>query len=216
MLVDSREAFVRSMNAALVAHGAAAREPDTLVRYLGPPLHATFAELMGGEEHVDACVAAYRSRYHDEGFAESVVFDGIPEALDALRAAGLPLVVATSKSVDSAVPLLAALGLAERFIAIIGPAVPRPKIVLEPKHPSRTVGLGQCIVAHVHDSAGHPLEGLVVHFVDSGPNPHRKSIVTDSFGTATFCYFGKHVGKDRVKASVQKIDAKPATITWKH
>jgi phosphoglycolate phosphatase len=54
--------------------------------------------------------------------AESAVFDGIPEVLDAL-AQTMPLVVATSKSQALAEPLLEQLGLRDRFAAIYGPSL---------------------------------------------------------------------------------------------
>jgi len=122
VLVDSRIAFVRSVNAALEEHGLPEREPAELHPYLGPPLHRTFASLGAGEEQVDTLVVSYRARYRSTMAEESAVFDGIPEALDAL-AATMPLVVATSKSRALAEPLLEQLGLLHRFQAVHGPSL---------------------------------------------------------------------------------------------
>ncbi len=47
VLADSRIAFARCVNAALVAAGVPERPAADLHRYLGPPLHATFVELTG-------------------------------------------------------------------------------------------------------------------------------------------------------------------------
>jgi phosphoglycolate phosphatase len=122
VLVDSRVAFVRSINAALGEHGLPEREADELHPYLGPPLHRTFASLGADEEQVDALVVSYRARYRSKMAAESAVFEGIPETLERL-AETMPLVVATSKSRALAEPLLEQLGLRDRFRAIYGPSL---------------------------------------------------------------------------------------------
>jgi phosphoglycolate phosphatase len=122
VLVDSRTAFTRSINAALAEHGLPERDAEELHPYLGPPLHRTFAALGAVEDQVDALVLSYRARYGTTMAAESAVFDGIPEALDAL-AAVMPLVVATSKSQALAEPLLEQLGLRDRFQAVHGPSL---------------------------------------------------------------------------------------------
>lgn|SRR4051812_13031200 len=123
VLVDSRTAFARSVNAALAEHGLAQRADDELHRHLGPPLHRTFATLgAADDEQVDALVLSYRARYRTTMADESTVFDGIPEALDAL-AGTVPLVVATSKSQVLAESLLDQLGLREYFGAVHGPSL---------------------------------------------------------------------------------------------
>jgi phosphoglycolate phosphatase len=122
VLVDSRTAFVRSINHALVEHGLPERETAELLPYLGPPLHRTFATLAAEAEQVDALVVSYRARYRSTMAAESAVFAGIPEALERL-AASMPLVVATSKSRALAEPLLEQLGLLHRFQAVHGPSL---------------------------------------------------------------------------------------------
>jgi phosphoglycolate phosphatase len=122
VLVDSRTAFARSINAALVEHGLPERADDELHTYLGPPLHRTFEALGGVDDQVDALVLSYRARYRTTMADESAVFAGIPEALEAL-AEVMPLVVATSKSQALAEPLLEQLGLRDRFQAVHGPSL---------------------------------------------------------------------------------------------
>jgi len=122
VLVDSRVAFVRSVNAALGEHGLPERAADEIHPFLGPPLHRTFASLGAEAGQVDALVVSYRARYRAKMAQESAVFAGIPEALERL-AATMPLVVATSKPRALAEPLLEQLGLRERFQAVYGPAL---------------------------------------------------------------------------------------------
>src|SRR3954471_19565769 len=123
VLVDSRTAFARSVNAALAEHGLAQRADDELHRHLGPPLHRTFATLGAADaEQVDALVLSYRARYRTTMAAESAVFDGIPEALAELASA-VRLVVATSKSRPLAEPLLEQMELRKHFVAVHGPSL---------------------------------------------------------------------------------------------
>jgi phosphoglycolate phosphatase len=126
VLVDSRIAFTRSMNAALVEHGLPERSAEALHPFLGPPLHRTFATLAAesgaGEEVVDGLVLTYRARYRASAVAESAVFPGMADALAEL-AAVMPLVVATSKSKALAEPLLEELELRSYFQAVHGPSL---------------------------------------------------------------------------------------------
>ena len=119
VLVDSRTAFARSLNAALAANGLRERPEHELHRYIGPPLHATLAEL-GAGDRVQPCVDAYRARYRSHSAAETEVVPGIEEILARL-ADQVPLVVATSKSQALAEPLLDALALRRYFTAVVGP-----------------------------------------------------------------------------------------------
>ena len=120
VLVDSRVPFARCLNAALEAHGFAARPAAELHRYLGPPLYLTFLEMTGDEATAESCLRAYRSRYATTMVAETPVFPGIREAVRML-AASVPLVVATSKSRPLAQALLDGLELSGDFSAIVGP-----------------------------------------------------------------------------------------------
>ena len=123
VLVDSRVAFARSVNAALAEHGLPERPMTELYAYLGPPLHRTFATLVGAREDlVDGLVLSYRARYRAMAVGESAVFEGVPAALGEL-AAVMPLVVATSKPQAMAEPLLEELGLRGFFQAVHGPAL---------------------------------------------------------------------------------------------
>ncbi|MEN3285398.1 MAG: phosphoglycolate phosphatase [Solirubrobacteraceae bacterium] len=123
VLVDSRAAISGAMNHALGANGFPRRSAAELYRFIGPPLALGFAELTGqpaDSAAVVACVLAYRERYAVTSLTETVVFPGIAEALDEL-ARHHRLAVATSKVRALAEPLLAALGLRERFDVVAGP-----------------------------------------------------------------------------------------------
>lgn len=72
--------------------------PETLRRFIGPPLFDSFSKLCGmnGQE-AEQAIRLYRENYKNGGIYNNSVYDGIPETLEALRNAGLRLAVATSK-----------------------------------------------------------------------------------------------------------------------
>ena len=124
VLVDSRTAISGAMNHALAANGFSPRPEAQLYRFIGPPLAVGFAKLIGqplGSGAVVACVGSYRERYAVSSLTETEVFAGIPEALAELERRGRRLAVATSKTLALAEPLLAALGLRERFDVVAAP-----------------------------------------------------------------------------------------------
>lgn len=86
---------------------------------IGRPLVDIFERWATDRAHRDALVAAYRThndRVHDAMVAP---FPGMPEALDALRAAGIALAVVTSKTRSFAVRGLRVAGLEQHFAAIV-------------------------------------------------------------------------------------------------
>jgi phosphoglycolate phosphatase len=125
VIVDSRTAVTRSINHALTSHGFPEQDPETLYRFIGPPLEAAFetllGELDGDSGRAPALVKAYRERYRDAAATETRVYPGMAELLQQL--APLPLAVATLKPRQFAGPLLAELGLTHHFVAIEGPAL---------------------------------------------------------------------------------------------
>jgi len=130
-LIDSRVPIVSAMNAALAAHGEPTREPSELYRYLGPPTHWSFADLLGGDgPRVQPLVDTYRAEYLRIAEDQTTVFDGIEDLLRDLRDSGVAVAVATSKILAAAEPLLVSLGLREFIDAVAGPAV---DAVNEPK-----------------------------------------------------------------------------------
>ena len=64
--------------------------------------------------------AIHRERYGDVGYAENVLYPGIPEVLQRLVAAGVNLAVCTSKRVDLAKKVLERFGLRSYFTFVCG------------------------------------------------------------------------------------------------
>jgi pyrophosphatase PpaX len=100
-------------------------------RTMGRPLREVFESVARTPAEAEAMVRAYREHNHARHDQEIRPFEGVPEALDALRAAGARLAVVTSKVRAMAERGLRVNGLAVEVV--IGPDdVPRPKPAPDP------------------------------------------------------------------------------------
>jgi phosphoglycolate phosphatase len=74
--------------------------------FLGPPLEETFRDSLGmtGDD-LDRAVAIYRAEYAAGGAITAELYPGVIEVVRAVRAAGIPVALATSK-VDSGVRMV--------------------------------------------------------------------------------------------------------------
>jgi phosphoglycolate phosphatase len=97
------------------------------------PLAVAFRSLLGAcvsESLVDHCIGTYQRKFNEIVLpsAKSLVYPGVAEGLDQLRADGVVLAVATSKFHANADSLLAAAGLRSAFSLVVGAdEVDRPK-----------------------------------------------------------------------------------------
>ena len=121
-LTDSAAGIVASFRHALSEIGATVPDGDLVARIVGPPMHQTLRG-MGLGDRADAAVAAYRADYTSRGWAMNRPFDGVPELLADLRAAGVRLAVATSKAEPTARRILEHFGLDGHFEVIAGASV---------------------------------------------------------------------------------------------
>jgi len=97
-LTDPRLGITRSIQYALAKLGI--DEPDLarLEHFIGPPLLQAFMQFYSFDEAKawDA-VNYYRERFRVTGLYENLVFEGVPELLEALNGQGRTLYIATSK-----------------------------------------------------------------------------------------------------------------------
>ena len=84
-------------------------------------------------QRLEALFARFLIHYRAHLADQSRPFPGCVAALDALRAQGATLAVCTNKRTDLSVALLSALGLMDRFAAVIGGDLP-PAIKPDPRH----------------------------------------------------------------------------------
>lgn len=89
---------------------------------IGPPLKDSFARLLSSDDDAitEKAVAFYRERFSTVGLFENEVYDGIPEALEALQKNGHMLYVATSKPAVYAERIIVHFGLQRYFKCVFG------------------------------------------------------------------------------------------------
>jgi phosphoglycolate phosphatase len=98
-LTDSGEGITRCIEHALVRLGRTAPPLEALRRFVGPPLHETFAELLESPDRalVDEAITLYRERFVPTGMFENSLYPAVASALEALQRDGHRLWVVTSK-----------------------------------------------------------------------------------------------------------------------
>jgi phosphoglycolate phosphatase len=118
-LMDSRPGILASLGHAFGSIGRRDIADGDLTWMIGPPFIDSFQRL--GIDDPQPALDAYRVHYTATGMYDAQVFAGIPLAMDALRASGFRLYLATAKPHDYARKITAHFGLAEKMIAEFGP-----------------------------------------------------------------------------------------------
>jgi phosphoglycolate phosphatase len=121
-LTDPRVGITRCLVHALERSGAPVPSEAELLRYIGPPLHESFRELLrtSHDEPVLTAVAHYRERFRSVGMFENAVYPGVSEGLHAITRSGRRLLLATSKPTVFARPILEHFELSRYFDGIYG------------------------------------------------------------------------------------------------
>ena len=97
-LVDPAPGILGCCRHALEALGCPAGPEEDLRWVIGPPLRESVARLLNGRGDPEEAVRLYRVRYGETGLFEATVYPGVTDALAALRARGLTLLLCTSKA----------------------------------------------------------------------------------------------------------------------
>ena len=117
-LSEAGPAIVAAVALALEHVGLDPLDETRLRAFVGPPLEDSFAALPGMDERlVQEAVTVYRASYDLLG---SPLYDGVVDALSALRGSGLRLGLATSKPQPFAEQVVAAQGLAPLLEVVVG------------------------------------------------------------------------------------------------
>ena len=120
-LTDPRTGILSCIRHALTVMDRRCPSDTELVAFIGPPLQQTFAALLGGNaEEVATAVDLYRERFSRVGMFENAVYQGIEDALHALKRNGAVLFVATSKPTPYAKRILEHFRLSAYFDATHG------------------------------------------------------------------------------------------------
>ncbi len=118
-LTDPYEGITKCILYALDKLGFPHPSDDFLYGCIGPPLYETFPQLVGEELTLQA-VDLYRERFNDIGWQENILYNGVPEALEAVRRDGHTLFVATSKPHEQAKRIVKHFGMASYFETVYG------------------------------------------------------------------------------------------------
>ncbi|MGB5257345.1 MAG: HAD hydrolase-like protein [Woeseiaceae bacterium] len=118
-LTDPYEGISKCILYALERLGFPPPGDDFLSGCIGPPLYDTFPQLVGDELTLEA-VDLYRERFNDVGWQENLLYDGILDALESIRAAGHTLFVATSKPHAQAKRIVEHFGMKDFFEEVYG------------------------------------------------------------------------------------------------
>lgn len=119
-VVDSARGITSTLAQALTELGLPVPAPAEIIAFVGPPILDGLRDVVGLDaERSQAVLHRYRELYRERGAFDAEPYEGIREALDALRR-HLPLAVATSKPESSATRILEHFGLADRFALIAG------------------------------------------------------------------------------------------------
>jgi phosphoglycolate phosphatase len=120
-LTDSAPGITASLARTFETLGLPVPTPAELVEYVGPPLLDSLQSMAGFDEAgARAALTVYRADYAAHGAFDSAVFPGVRGLLQRLRAAGVPLAVATSKPETQATRILEHFKLAQYFDVIAG------------------------------------------------------------------------------------------------
>ena len=106
-LTESGPGILKSVRYALAKYGIEEPCDANLRRFIGPPLVYSFSTFYGfSHDEAVRAMAFYREYYAVSGIFENSVYEGIPELLADLKAAGKRLCVATGKPEKFMFPIL--------------------------------------------------------------------------------------------------------------
>lgn len=115
-LTDLAEGITRSVQYALRRFGIEVDDLHSLTSFIGPPLAESFREFYGfDDERIPEAIRVMREYFGSRGWRENRLYEGMPQLLGRLRAAGYTLAVATSKPVVFARRILDHFDLARHF-----------------------------------------------------------------------------------------------------
>lgn len=120
-LTNPKEGITKCVQYALHYCGIEEPDLDKLEPFIGPPLVDSFMEFYGiPEEQAREAVEKYRERFRKVGIFENMVFDGVPQMLEALQKQGKKLVIASSKPEEFVIQILEKFRIRSYFCEVVG------------------------------------------------------------------------------------------------
>lgn len=118
-LTDPKEGITKCFRYALEKMGVESPALTELEKYIGPPLIKSFRDYFS-EEDAKKAVEYYRERFRDVGIFENGVYGGIADMLQAAKAQGKKLALATSKPQHFAQIIMDHYGLSQYIDVLVG------------------------------------------------------------------------------------------------
>ena len=123
-LTDPGSGITKSVQYALKKYGIHA-ELEELKKFIGPPLADSFMQYFGFDEATaNEAVTKYREYYSVDGIFDNKIYEGIPEMLERLHAAGSEIILATSKPLVFAEKILDHFCIKQHFTCCFGADLP--------------------------------------------------------------------------------------------
>lgn len=175
-LTASHLGITRSVQHALSHFGITVENLDDLRHFIGPPLRDSFAEIYGfDDEQANRATQIYRERYGTVGLLENELFPHTSTLLEAARATGATLTIASTKGEPYVHRILQHFGLDHHFAVMGGASLDHrirskadviSRVLAElpaPMDPERTIMIGD----REHDVLGarhHGIETISVRY----------------------------------------------------
>ena len=122
-LTDPAPGIIGSFRKALVDLGHEPPPFEELGWIIGPALRLSFPRVMGEGSDAEAAVERYRFHYKAGGMYDLTLYDGMMEAVAAIRAASDRMFVCTAKPEPYAVPIVERFGYTPHFERVYGAAL---------------------------------------------------------------------------------------------
>lgn len=122
-LTDPAPGIIGSFRKALVDLGHEPPPFESLGWIIGPALRLSFPKVMGEGADAEAALERYRAHYGDGGMYDLTLYDGMMEAVSAIRATSERMFVCTAKPEPYAVPIVERFGYAPHFERVYGAAL---------------------------------------------------------------------------------------------
>jgi phosphoglycolate phosphatase len=119
-ITDPAPGMIGAFRFALERMGVTPPPAEDLRWIIGPPTRLSLPKLLRPDQDIEEAVRLYRERYGASGLFEARVYEGMLEALQALRELPARLFVCTAKPYTFAVPILEHFGLTSVFTGIYG------------------------------------------------------------------------------------------------
>jgi len=122
-LIDSKEDLCCAVNATRAHRGMPALANETVYSYVGEGAPVLIRRVLGSratEADVKDALAFFLAYYNDHMIDHTALYPGVRETLDRLREAGVKMAVLTNKPERMSRAILEGLGLAARFVAVLG------------------------------------------------------------------------------------------------